>query len=266
VTPAIEACGLSSHFADGTPALDGISLRAAAGECVALIGPSGAGKSTLLLHLVGVLPEAGRGHGAGEVLLFGQPLHPDATGATRRQVGLLFQDPDDQLFCPTVGEDVAFGPEQLGVRGADLRRCVSEALAKVGLAGFEDRHPHRLSGGEKKRVGLAGLLAYGPKALLLDEPTSGLDPRSRRQLIDLLRPLDATRVIATHDLALVAELCARTILVDAGRIVADGHTASLLLDDEMMQAHGLECPRRDLPAALLDLLESERSGRTSGAA
>jgi cobalt/nickel transport system ATP-binding protein len=160
---------------------------------------------------------------------------------------LLFQDPDDQLFCPTVGEDVAFGPRQLGLRGPELEARVAESLAAVGLSGFEGRLPHRLSGGEKKRVALAGLLAYGPEILVFDEPTSGLDPRGRRQLISVLVGLRATRLVATHDLALVAELCARTIVLDAGHVIADGATADILNDDDLMFSHGLERPRLDLP-------------------
>lgn len=251
-TCAIEVRHLSFHFDDGTPAFDDVSFRVAEGECVALIGPNGAGKSTLLLHLVGILPEPGQGHGEGEVLLFGEALRPDNLAAARKQVGILFQDPDDQLFCPTVGEDVAFGPQQLGLRGEALRERVAGALAQVGLAGFERRLPHRLSGGEKKRVALAGLLAYGPRALVFDEPTSGLDPRARRQFIELLRAASDTRLLATHDLALVVETCDRTIVIDRGRVVADGPTRAILRDDDLMHAHGLERPRLDLPAGLLD--------------
>jgi energy-coupling factor transporter ATP-binding protein EcfA2 len=166
----------------------------------------------------------------------------------RREVGVLFQDPDDQLFCPTVAEDVAFGPEQLGYARADVEQRVARALRQVGLSGFEQRMPHRLSGGEKKRVCLAGLLAYEPSILVLDEPTAGLDPRGRRELIELLRGLPATRVIATHDLALVAELCPRSLLLDQGQLVASGSSKELLRDDALMGAHGMECPARDLPS------------------
>ncbi len=251
MTDAVEVRRLSFHFDDATPALVDVSLRVATGERVALIGPNGAGKSTLLLHVAGLLPEAGSGHGEGEVLLFGEPVRADRAEGLRRQVGLLFQDPDDQLFCSTVGEDVAFGPAQLGLRGEALDRRVADALAQVGLPGFERRLPHRLSGGEKKRVALAGLLAYEPGLLVFDEPTSGLDPRARRQLIGVLQGLRATHLVATHDLALVAELCSRTVVIDAGRLVADGPTRDLLRDDDLMAAHGLERPRSDLPAHLL---------------
>jgi energy-coupling factor transporter ATP-binding protein EcfA2 len=164
---------------------------------------------------------------------------------------VLFQDPDDQLFCPTVAEDVAFGPAQLGYERAEVEQRVARALRQVGLSGFEQRMPHRLSGGEKKRVCLAGLLAYEPSILVLDEPTAGLDPRGRRELIELLRGLSATRLIATHDLALVAELCPRALLLDEGRLVAAGPSKELLCDDALMAAHGMECPARDLPSWVL---------------
>ncbi len=249
MTAAIEVRGLSFHFDDATPALVDVSFEVAGGESVALIGPNGAGKSTLLLlHVAGLLPESGRGHGTGGVMLFGERLRPETADAMRKRVGLLFQDPDDQLFCSTVGEDVAFGPQQLGLRGDALRVRVADALAQVGLPDFERRVPHRLSGGEKKRVALAGLLAYDPDVLVFDEPTSGLDPRARRQLITLLHVIPATRLFATHDLALVAETCSRTILIDRGRVVADGATLEILGDDALMSAHGLETPRFDLPS------------------
>jgi cobalt/nickel transport system ATP-binding protein len=257
VTAAINLCALSFHFDDGTVALTDVSFDVAAGECVALIGPNGAGKSTLLLHVAGLLPERGSGHGTGEVRIFGQRTGVDAEGAPRHRVGLLFQDPDDQLFCATVREDVAFGPQQLGMRGDALWERVSEALEKVGLTGFEHRPPHRLSGGEKKRVGLAGLLAYRPDILAFDEPTAGLDPRARRQLVSVIKDLSATRLLATHDLALVAETCTRAILLDGGRVAADGPARALLRNDALMAAHGLEVPRRDLPARLLGSDERE---------
>ncbi|HEX4448100.1 MAG TPA: ABC transporter ATP-binding protein [Polyangiaceae bacterium] len=249
--PAIEVLGLSFHFDDGAPALRDVSLRVAEGECVALIGPNGAGKSTLLLHVAGILPEGAEGHGEGEVRVLGERVRPDDPAA-RRHVGLLFQDPDDQLFCPTVGEDVAYGPRQLGLGGSTLDERVARALAQVGLAGFERRPPHRLSGGEKKRASLAGLLAYEPRVLLFDEPTSGLDPRARRQLVSVVQGLPATRLVATHDLAMVAETCSRAIVLDEGHVVADGPAKALLRDDALMHAHGLERPRLDLPEGLLD--------------
>ena len=215
---AIEINNLCFHYPDGKEALGGISLSIPEGESVALIGPNGAGKSTLLLHLNGLLPEK-LDHG-GSVRIFGQPITRENVDRIRREVGLLFQDPDDQIFCPTVFEDVAFGPRQLGLTRGQIAQRVEETLKRVGLAGFESRLPHHLSGGEKRRVCLAGVLACDCRTLVLDEPTSDLDPRGKRQLKDLLRQLPATKLIATHDLELVAELCARTIVLDAGRIVA----------------------------------------------
>jgi energy-coupling factor transporter ATP-binding protein EcfA2 len=252
VTHAIEVRRLGFHFEDAAPALTNVSFEVAAGERVAIVGPNGAGKSTLLLCIAGVLPEQGStAHGEGEVLLFGERVTPRSLHAVRRLVGLLFQDPDDQLFCPTVGEDVAYGPEQLGIRGESLIRRVAECLAQVGLSGFERRLPHRLSMGEKRRAALAGLLAYEPRLLVFDEPTSGLDPRGRRQLIDVLLTLPSTQILATHDLALAVETCPRTILLDEGRVIADGPTREILANDALTLAHGLERPSRDLPARLL---------------
>jgi len=230
MTLALEVCNLSYRYPDGREALHDISFRIAENECVGLIGPNGAGKSTLLLHLNGVLPEKP----SGAVRVFGQT---DAA-VMRREVGLLFQDPDDQLFCPTVWEDVAFGPQQLGLPETN----VVEALNGVGLAGFEKRSPHHLSHGEKRRVCLAGILACRPRILALDEPTSGLDPRGRREFQSLLRKVQATKLIATHDLDLVAEFCTRVLILDQGRLVADGVSAEVLNDMSLMLSHGLERP------------------------
>jgi len=253
MTPAVELRHVSFHFDDATPALVDVSFVVAPGERIALVGPNGAGKTTLLFHLAGILPEQdGGAHGQGEVIVLGQVLQVGAENMVRREVGLLFQDPDDQLFCQTVGDDVGYAPAQVGMKGDALRQRVAEALVRVGLQGFEKRLPHRLSGGEKKRVALAGLLAYNPQILALDEPTSGLDPRSRRQLMTVLDSLPVTQVFATHDLALAAEMCPRTIVLDAGLIVADGPTKVLLRDDTRMALHGLERPSYDLPARLLD--------------
>ena len=236
----IAVRGLSYRYPDGHDALRDVSFTLAPGERVALIGPNGAGKSTLLLHLNGLLPDRPpstsgrhRGRAAG-----------DRAESARDppQVGLLFQDPDDQLFCPTVWEDVAFGPRQLGLREPALSRLVAESLAQVGLAGFEERLPHHLSRGEKRRVCLAGLLACDARALVLDEPTSDLDPRGRRELMALLSRLPVAQLIATHDLEFVVEICPRTIVLDGGRIVADGPTRRLLDDEPLMLAHGLERP------------------------
>lgn len=250
--PALEVHELAFQFPGGTPALRGVSFSVEAGECLAIIGPNGAGKSTLLLHLNGILPEAAAERAGGSVRVHGRVVDGADTAWVRRQVGVLFQDADDQLFCPTVGEDVAYGPEQLGCERTEVERRVARALSAVNLSGFERRMPHRLSGGEKKRVCLAGLLAYEPSILVLDEPSAGLDPRGRREFIDILARLPATRLIATHDLALVAELCPRALLLDAGLVVASGSSTDLLRDDALMKAHGMECPARDLPAWLLE--------------
>jgi cobalt/nickel transport system ATP-binding protein len=253
VTAALEVLDLQFQFASGARALAGVTFSVEPGECLALIGPNGAGKSTLLLHLNGILPEQRAERTSGSVRVHGRIVTAQTrdSGWVQQQVGLLFQDPDDQLFCPTVGEDVAFGPEQLGCAPGEIQERVARALARVGLHGFESRLPHQLSCGEKKRVGLAGLLAYEPSILVLDEPSAGLDPRGRRELIRLLSELPITRLIATHDLALVAELCPRTVLLDEGKVVAARATRELLCDDALMLAHGMECPRRDLPPSLL---------------
>jgi cobalt/nickel transport system ATP-binding protein len=236
---AIEVRDLRYSYPDGAEALRGISFKVAEGECVGLIGPNGAGKSTLLLHLNGILPD--RPPAAPAVTVFGRPVTEDSLADIRRQVGLLFQDADDQLFCPTVYEDVAFGPQQFGNDGSVAER-VAAALRQVGLGGFEKRAPHHLSGGEKRRVCLAGVLACAPRVLVLDEPTSDLDPRGKRELKALLRDIPTTKVIATHDLELVVELCSRAILLDGGTVVAEGPPGALLDDEALMLAHGLERP------------------------
>jgi cobalt/nickel transport system ATP-binding protein len=231
---------LSYRYPDGHDALLDVSFTLVPGERVALIGPNGAGKSTLLLHLNGLLPD--RPPSTPAVTVDGLPVTEANLREIRRRIGLLFQDPDDQLFCPTVWEDVAFGPRQLGLREPALSRLVAEALAQVGLSGFEERLPHHLSRGEKRRACLAGLLACDARALVLDEPTSDLDPRGRRELMALLADLPVTQLIATHDLEFVVEICPRTIVLDGGRIVADGPTRRLLDDEPLMLAHGLERP------------------------
>ena len=240
MTPAIEVRGLSFSYHDGKEALKDIGFSVAQGECVGLIGPNGAGKSTLLRHLNGLLPEhAGDG---GAVSIFGRPISRENLDEVHRRVGFLFQDPDDQIFCPTVFEDVAFGPRQFGMEPAQLGKTVAEALALVGLEGFANRVPHHLSDGEKQRVCLAGVLACKPDILVLDEPTSDLDPRGRRALATLLESLPVTKVIASHDLELVLRLAPRALLLDGGRLVADGPARTLLADEELMLAHGLEKP------------------------
>lgn len=237
---ALEVRHLDYRYADGTAALRAVSFSIAEGERVGLIGPNGAGKSTLLLHLNGLLPGAPPAESA--VRVFGTPVVEPHLPAIRAQVGLLFQDADDQLFCPTVWEDVAFGPQQLGLRGPELSARVARALAQVGLAHFDERLPHHLSRGEKRRVCLAGLLACKARLLALDEPTSDLDPRGRRELKTLLGALPVTQIIATHDLELVVEICPRVILLDQGAVVAHGPTLEILNDEALMLAHGLERP------------------------
>ena len=228
------------RYPDGTSALRGVSFSIAPGERMALIGPNGAGKSTLMLHLNGILPEDPTDPPA--VTVAGLPVTGTNLPEVRRRVGMLFQDPNDQLFCPTVGEDVAFGPIQLGLSDEEVNRRVAECLARVGLSGFQRRLAHRLSVGEKRRACLAGVLACRPDVLVLDEPTSGLDPRGRRELKQLLHATELTLVIATHDLELVVELCPRTLLLSEGKVVADGPTTTLLNDEPLMLAHGLERP------------------------
>jgi cobalt/nickel transport system ATP-binding protein len=237
---AIEITNLKYCYHDGMEALRGISFRVSPGECIALLGPNGSGKSTLLLHLNGLLPE--KTSGAGAVKIHGEVVAPENLEKIRRQVGLVFQDPDDQLFCPTVTEDVAFGPQQLGLSETDIAARVKLSLAQVGLAGFEHRSTHNLSHGETRRACLAGVLACEPTVLVLDEPTSDLDPRGRREFKALLQEIPATKLIATHDLELAVALCARTVILDHGQIIADGRTVELLADEQLMLAHGLERP------------------------
>jgi len=238
--PAIEIENLRYRYHDGTEALRGVSFAIAPGECVGLLGPNGSGKSTLLLHLNGILPEKLTGNAS--VRAFDEPITQQNIDQVRRRVGLLFQDPDDQLFCPTVFEDVAFGPQQLGLAGASLAERVEQALTQVGLAGYGHRSTHHLSHGEKRRACLAGVLACEPSVLILDEPTSGLDPRGRREFKHLLESISATKLIATHDLEWAVELCSRVIVLDGGTVVADGPTADVLNDEARMLAHGLERP------------------------
>jgi cobalt/nickel transport system ATP-binding protein len=238
----VEIEELSFAYPDGHTALHGVSLRIAAGEKVALVGPNGAGKSTLLLHLNGIL------RGQGRICVAGLELpaqnHGKASeqnlGKIRAAVGLVFQNPDDQLFSPTVFDDVAFGPLHMGLPEAEVRARVSKALAAVGMTDYIDRTSHHLSIGEKKRIAIATVLSMDPQILVLDEPTAGLDPRARRNLIRLLQSLDQTMLISTHDLRMVGELLPRTAIMDNGRIVADGPTDRILGDTALLEEHGLE--------------------------
>jgi cobalt/nickel transport system ATP-binding protein len=237
VTAALEVRGLAFAYPDGHPALSRVDLTVEPGERVALLGPNGAGKTTLVLHLNGIhLPATG------EVRVTGLPVAKAALKEIRRRVGVVFQDPDDQLFMPTVRDDVAFGPANLGLRGTELDRRVQAALAAVGMEDVAGRPPHHLSFGQRRRVAVATVLAMEPDVLVLDEPSSNLDPAGRRELADVLRSLDLTMLMVTHDLPYALELCPRAVVMDGGAIVADGPTAELLADRELMAAHRLELP------------------------
>jgi cobalt/nickel transport system ATP-binding protein len=239
VQPAIQIQNLSFSYPDGRQALKEICLEIGAGEKVAAVGPNGAGKSTLLLHLNGIL------HGEGRVRVSGLEVNGKNARAVRARVGLVFQDPDDQLFSTTVFEDVAFGPLHLGLPPDEVRRRAAAALEAVGMAGHEDRMPHHLSLGERKRIAIATVLAMQPEILVLDEPSAGLDPRTRRSLIAILRALPQTMLVASHDMRLVWDLCPRTVVLDGGQIVADGATVELLQDKALMARHGLETPYQE---------------------
>jgi cobalt/nickel transport system ATP-binding protein len=234
--PAVSAEDLTFSYPDGQIALDGVSLEVARGERVALLGPNGAGKTTLILHLNGVL------EGTGFVRIGDLVVEKSQLPEIRRRVGIVFQDPDDQLFMPTVGEDVAFGPANLGFSGLALTGRVERALDAVGMREYVDRPPHHLSFGQKRRVALATVLAMEPQILVLDEPTSNLDPASRRELTDVLRSLDITLLMSTHDLPYALQHCPRSIVLNAGRVVAEGSTLDLLADRELMAANRLELP------------------------
>jgi len=231
---ALDIRGLRFQYPDGVAALSGIDLRIDRGEKVALLGPNGAGKSTLLLHLNGIL------RGEGEIDVLGERLRDASLRRIRAHVGLLFANPDDQLFSPTVLDDVAYGPLYMGLPQAEVLARARRALAQVGMEAFEERAPHHLSLGQKKRIALATVLSMDAQVLALDEPTANLAPAARRDLVLLLRALPLTMVIATHDLGLVEALCERSVVMDAGRIVADGRTAAILGDTELLAAHGLE--------------------------
>jgi len=232
----IDVHDLRYVYPDGTTALDGVSLHVGAGESVGLVGPNGAGKSTLILHLNGFL------HGEGLVRIHGRELTRHALREVRRMVGVVFQDPDDQLFMPTVFDDVAFGPLNLGLSEEEVRGRVAAALAAVGCSGLEGKAPHHISAGQKRAAAIATVLAMRPDILVMDEPSSNLDPRSRRKLIALLGGLPITKIVASHDLDLILDLCPRCVVLDAGRVVADGPTEELFADDELLLAHGLERP------------------------
>ncbi len=234
---AIELCGLGYAYPDGTPALRGVDLRIAHGESVAVVGANGAGKSTLLLHLNGLLLPS-----QGEARIDGLPVTRASLTQVRRKVGFVFQDADDQLFMPTVHDDVAFGPMNQGLPAQQVQARVDAALEAVGATHLAKRAPYRLSGGEKRAVAIAGVLAMEPSILVLDEPSSGLDPAGRRRLIELLRSFTQTRVIATHDLDLVLEVCERVLVMHDGQVEADGSPRKLFADLELLQRCHLEPP------------------------
>jgi cobalt/nickel transport system ATP-binding protein len=241
--PSLAGCGnvlqvehLHFSYPDGHAALHDVSLNLCAGEKVALVGPNGAGKSTLMLHLNGILL------GEGNILVGELALEKKNLPVIRAMVGLVFQNPDDQLFSPTVFEDVAFGPLHMGLPEAEVRRRVTAALAQVRMEAYAERLSHHLSVGEKKRIAIATVLSMEPQILVLDEPSAGLDPRARRGLIHLLHEMPITMLVSTHDLAMVREVFPRMVIMDEGRIVADGPTKELLENRPLLEAHGLEKP------------------------
>lgn len=235
----VEVKELNYTYPDGTPALKGISFRITHGESVALVGANGAGKSTLLLHMNGCLYPA-----SGTVRVGDVPLTKKTLENARRAVGMVFQDPDDQLFMPTVFDDVAFGPLNMGFPREEVEDRVEQALSIVGAAHLRNRPPYKLSGGEKRSVSIASVLSMSPEILVMDEPTSNLDPGSRRRLIELLKTFHHTKIIATHDLDLVLDLCERTIILHEGRVMADGPTMDLFSDEGLLSRCSLEKPLR----------------------
>ena len=236
-TPVIAVEGLSFRYPDGTAALSDIDLHIHAGERVALLGPNGAGKTTLVLHLNGIHMAQ-----SGSVAVSGTLIEKDTVMEARRRVGIVFQDPDDQLFMPTIADDVAFGPQNLRLAGDELVARVDEALDAVDIRDLAERSPSHVSFGQKRRAAIAGVLAMRPDIIVLDEPTANLDPAARRELTGVLDSLDVTQLIVTHDLLYALELCPRSIIIDDGSIVADGPTRDLLADTELLAAHRLALP------------------------
>ena len=238
--PSLLINNLAFAYPDGNQALYGVNLRVEKGERVALLGPNGAGKTTLVLHMNGIHQTM-----QGEVFIAGEKVdakNKDSIRSIRSKVGIVFQDPDDQLFMPTVGEDIAFGPYNMGLRGEELNRVVDEALTQVGMLEFKDRPPHHLSFGQRRRVAVATVLAMKPEILVMDEPSSNLDPASRRELADIVRSLDVTIVMVTHDLPYALELCERSVILSGGIIVADAPTRDVLSNAQLLAAHRLELP------------------------
>jgi cobalt transport protein ATP-binding subunit len=235
--PSLLVEDVAFAYPDGHQALFGVDLRLERGERVALLGPNGAGKTTLVLHINGIL-RAGRGR----VSVAGLPVGKPTLREIRRRVGVVFQDPDDQLFMPTVAEDVAFGPRNLGLPEAQVAARVAAALDQVGMTGFADRPPHHLSFGQRRRVAVATVLSMDPEILVLDEPSSNLDPAGRRELAEVLQALPVTLLMVTHDLPYALQLCPRSVVLDGGAVVADGPTRDLLADADLLAAHRLELP------------------------
>ena len=238
--PSLNVDGLAYAYPDGNQALFGVNLTINKGEHVALLGPNGAGKTTLVMHLNGILTAGLGSVSVGDLTI--DTENSETLKDIRRRVGIVFQDPDDQLFMPTVREDIAFGPMNMGMTGADLDACVEKALDQVGMRDFADRPPHHLSFGQRRRVAVATVLAMEPEILVLDEPSSNLDPASRRELADILKSLDVTLLMVTHDLPYALELCERSVILSAGNIVADGKTIDVLCDEALMQKYRLELP------------------------
>lgn len=234
---SIKIHHLSFAYPDGHLALKEVSLSIEPCEKVALVGPNGAGKSTLILHLNGILSAS-----AGEIKVCGLDVKKENLGRVRSMVGLVFQSPDDQLFSPTVFDDVAFGPLYQGLPLAEVKERVQQALVAVGMENYAARVSHHLSVGEKKRIAIATVLSMQPEVLVLDEPTAGLDPRARRSLMKLLDELPITMLVSTHDMLMVREIFPRMVIMDAGQIVADGPTEALMSDAALLEAHGLEKP------------------------
>ncbi|MFQ5554335.1 MAG: energy-coupling factor ABC transporter ATP-binding protein [Acidimicrobiia bacterium] len=237
IAPALEVAALEFAYPDGQEALAGVALRVDVGERVALLGPNGAGKTTLALHLNGILSAR-----SGSVRIGNLDLGPGSLREIRKRVGLVFQDPDDQLFMPTVREDVAFGPANLGLSGEQLVQRTAEALTSVDASELGDRAPHHLSGGERRRAALATVLAMEPDVLVLDEPTAGLDPAGRREIATVLDGLAVTQLVITHDLPFALEVCERSVIMDGGVVVADGATVDLLGNESLLRRHRLELP------------------------
>jgi len=238
---SLEISGLAYAYPDGNQALYGVNLSINQGERVALLGPNGAGKTTLVLHLNGIIPTMqGQVRVAGELV---DSKNAESIKSVRHRVGIVFQDPDDQLFMPTVGQDVAFGPYNAGLRGIELDKAVKEALELVGMSEFIDRPPHHLSFGQRRRVAVATVLAMKPEILVMDEPSSNLDPAARRELAEIITSLDVTLLMVTHDLPFAHELCQRAVILSAGIVAADDEISRVLSDKQLLTAHRLELPK-----------------------